>query len=162
MNGLLKNRISIRPAVESDRRFVYEVFESVCDPAICGLDEPLRSQLITMQFGGQCQDYSSKYPNAIDQIIEFDKTRIGRVYTDDSAGRIHIVDIAILPHWRGQGIGTAVLKSIFEVAQQSSKPVSLRVKKENRAVGLYKKLGFKVTGNDSLYVEMSLPPQQAV
>ena len=150
----IDEKICIRPAVESDRRFLYEVFESACDEGIRALAEPMRSQLIEMQFQAQRQTYSASFPDAVDQIIEFEDCAVGRIYTDESDDCIHIVDVALLTQWRGRGIGFTLLSWLTNSASEKQKSVSLRVRKDNPAVGLYKKLGFTYSGEDNFYYEM--------
>ena len=53
--------------------------------------------------------------------------------------------ISLLPHYRGQGIGTALMRAMLErLAQKGVKQVSLAVQKENYAVSMYLKCGFEV------------------
>lgn len=53
--------------------------------------------------------------------------------------------ISLLPHYRGQGIGTALMRAMLErLAQKGVKQVSLAVQKENYAVSMYRKCGFEV------------------
>ncbi|WP_439342309.1 GNAT family N-acetyltransferase [Vacuolonema iberomarrocanum] len=57
--------------------------------------------------------------------------------------------IALVPDYRGQGIGTALLTQLLETAQVQHPAVSLSVRDRNPAVRLYKRLGFaKVEGSD--------------
>ena len=52
--------------------------------------------------------------------------------------------ISLLPHYRGQGIGTALMRAMLErLAQKGVKQVSLAVQKENYAVSMYRKCGFE-------------------
>ena len=51
--------------------------------------------------------------------------------------------ISLLPSYRGHGIGTALLRSLFcLLSAQGFGHVSLSVQKTNRAVRLYRRLGF--------------------
>lgn len=53
--------------------------------------------------------------------------------------------ISLLPHYRGQGIGTSLMRAMLErLAQKGVKQVSLAVQKENYAVSMYRKCGFEV------------------
>lgn len=57
--------------------------------------------------------------------------------------RLELDDVLILPAFRGQGIGTAVLQKIIAEADE---PIYLYVfQKNTRAVSLYEKMGFAVT-----------------
>lgn len=53
-------------------------------------------------------------------------------------------NICILPEYQNQGIGTKILKDIFE--QHKNQTIKLRVFKQNPAKSLYERLGFVVCG----------------
>lgn len=52
--------------------------------------------------------------------------------------------IALLPEYRGQGIGTALLTRLFEAAKNSYTALALSVSPNNPAIRLYKRLGFEI------------------
>lgn len=53
--------------------------------------------------------------------------------------------LAVLEPWRGQGIGTALMEALLsELAARGWRRVSLSCQKPNRAVHLYRRLGFSV------------------
>lgn len=59
--------------------------------------------------------------------------------------------MAVCPAYRGQGIGTTLLKHILEAAQAQFPAVSLNVRSNNPALQLYERMGFvKVTGSEAV------------
>ena len=49
--------------------------------------------------------------------------------------------------YQGQGVGEALLKSVFDVAQETVEQISLTVNAENaRAIAFYKRMGFRECG----------------
>lgn len=62
-------------------------------------------------------------------------------YIDDFTPEL---GMAILPEYRGQGIGTTLLTRLVETAAASYEQISLSVARENPALRLYKRLGFEV------------------
>ena len=53
--------------------------------------------------------------------------------------------ISVLPEFRGYGIGTKLMKRLFEVLRTSGyKQTSLSVQKDNPAVRFYQRLGYKI------------------
>jgi GrpB-like predicted nucleotidyltransferase (UPF0157 family)/ribosomal protein S18 acetylase RimI-like enzyme len=72
-------------------------------------------------------------------------------YVDDTTPELVI---AVLPEYRCQGIGTALLTSLFaELAKKGYGQMSLSVQKDNPAAVLYQMLGFvKVAENDDDYI----------
>lgn len=64
------------------------------------------------------------------------------------------IAIALYRSYRGHGIGTALLnKMLGELKKEGYKRTSLAVQKENYAVKMYRKAGFKTMGeNDEEYI----------
>ena len=62
--------------------------------------------------------------------------------------------VSLYPEYRGHGIGTALMQTMLaELRQAGYRQASLSVQKENYAVRMYKKLGFRVVDeNDSEYL----------
>jgi ribosomal protein S18 acetylase RimI-like enzyme len=73
---------------------------------------------------------------------------------------LNVHDLAVLPHWRGRGIGRALLQAVEQQAlQHGCVKITLEVRQDNaRARALYKSFGFGdfVTGGEttpSLFLE---------
>jgi len=60
----------------------------------------------------------------------------------------HILSIAVLPEYRGQGIGSELLKYLIDLVKMKKiSSIILEVKKNNNiAINVYKKFGFKIIG----------------
>ena len=55
--------------------------------------------------------------------------------------------ISVLPNFRGKGIGSAMMHSLFDLLRERGyKQTSLSVQKDNPAVRFYKRLGYEITG----------------
>jgi len=61
---------------------------------------------------------------------------------------LFIVQFFIEASLRGQGIGTQAVARIVEEAGANGRDVTLEVMKENRALRLYRRFGFQITGED--------------
>jgi ribosomal protein S18 acetylase RimI-like enzyme len=79
-------------------------------------------------------------------------------YVDD---RTPELGIAVVPHRRGEGIGTALLTGLLDAARERYDAVSLSVSADNPAVRLYERLGFaRVAGHrGSLTMLKSIGPR---
>ncbi len=66
---------------------------------------------------------------------------------------VHILNIAVDPACRRQGIATAVLAHLVEIARQNDASfVTLEVREHNRAaIALYESLGFEIIGKREQY-----------
>ncbi len=65
----------------------------------------------------------------------------GYGWVDDQTPEL---SIAILPAWRGKGVGTKLLKQLIDAAQSHYTALSLSVSPDNPARLLYARLGFEV------------------
>lgn len=64
----------------------------------------------------------------------------GYGYVDDNTSEL---SIAVLPEYRGQGIGTQLLTHLF-ASKWGKSSISLNVSADNRAVRLYERFGFDI------------------
>src|SRR5579859_7140495 len=96
---------SIRP---DDRDFLYRVYASTRyeELAPLGWDDAMRDSFLTMQFNAQRTFYQEQFPNASFDIILKHEIPVGRLYVDRRPDELHIIDIALLPEYRNQGIGS--------------------------------------------------------
>lgn len=121
-----------------------------------------KQAFVLSQFKAQDSFYRTEYPKTQFLIIEQDGVPIGRLYTDHRPANIHILDIALLPKVRGQGIGTFLLKQIFTEAEQQKKAVTIFVESCNPAKRLYERLGFKQKpSSGSMYELMERNSEEA-
>jgi ribosomal protein S18 acetylase RimI-like enzyme len=62
--------------------------------------------------------------------------------------------ISVLPEYRNQGIGGELLQKLFELlVEKGYKQTSLSVQKENPALHLYQRMGYKIVcENDEDYI----------
>jgi ribosomal protein S18 acetylase RimI-like enzyme len=74
-----------------------------------------------------------------------------RLFTGDQRGYGYVDDatpelsIALLPEYRGQGIGEKLLTHLLKTAPNCYPAVSLSVLPDNPALRLYQRLGFEIT-----------------
>lgn len=81
----------------------------------------------------------------------FPSTDHGYGYVNDETPEL---TIAILPDYRGRGIGRALLTHLFEATQHRYPALSLSVSPGNPAFGLYQRLGFETVGDDGSSLTM--------
>ena len=95
------------------------------------------------------------------QIIEHQRIA-GYIVARESAGELHINNVAVRDQYRRRGIGSALLARVVEVARRLKVKVAfLEVRSGNRAAqALYEKTGFKAIARRSDYY--SEPREDAV
>jgi ribosomal protein S18 acetylase RimI-like enzyme len=64
--------------------------------------------------------------------------------------------MAVLPGYRGRGIGTALLSTLIDAAARSYPGISLSVVGENPAMVLYSRMGFEIIRSDGASYTMLL------
>ena len=156
---MLLNSIKLRPATADDEPFLRELYASTRADELSILDcaEQQKLAFVEMQFNAQNQQYRTSYPDAKPSLILTDERPIGRMIVDEGDELIQ-VDIALLPEYRGQGIGSRLISALLARASAAGKSVSLHVLRYNRAVQLYTRLGFSMIGQDEMYFRMKWTP----
>jgi ribosomal protein S18 acetylase RimI-like enzyme len=137
----------------------YRLFASdkLAQFAAAGLPQQQAEMLVQMQWRGRNLTYAQQNPGTEDWIISLeDGTSVGRYSLQKTLQGLRMVDLAILPEYRGRGIGTQVLQQISGTIAATSGTFSLRVEKNNPAQRLYARLGFTAINEDELAYEMVL------
>jgi len=148
--------VSLRPITPEDDSFLAGVYASsrAEELAITGWSEGQKAEFCRRQFDAQSAYYAANYPEASFQLIDRNDAPIGRLYVARWEKEIRIVDITMLPEFRGSGIGTKLLRDLQEEARASGKSLSIHVERFNRALGLYERLGFRQVEDKGVYLLM--------
>jgi ribosomal protein S18 acetylase RimI-like enzyme len=148
--------ITVRPEQPQDEPFLYELYASTRQEELeaWGWPPEVRATFLRMQFQASQGGYRTTFPGAEFQVVQVDGRNAGRLAVNRDPAELRVVDIALLPEFRNQGFGPALLQRVFGEAGATGRPVRLSVRKENRAARLYLRLGFVQTGESDLYREM--------
>lgn len=160
MSTIDRSRITYRPRREDDEEFLARLYASTrADEmkAVPWTDEE-KDQFLRMQFRAQTVYYDDHYDPAEFFLIEQDGRPIGRLYLDDEGEDLHIIDIALLPEMRAQGLGAVLLQELLDRAAGEGKPVSIHVEHNNPAMKLYLRLGFRHVDTNGVYHLMKWEP----
>lgn len=153
--------IVLRPQEKKDDSFIESVYRSTreAELKITNWPEPLRAAFITMQSTAQLTDYRAVFPDAAFQVIVYKKQDAGRWYTHERDEEIRLIDITLLPEFRGKGIGAFLLGELIKKADGAQKKISLHVDPANRALQLYLHVGFKHIKNNGRLYYMERKPE---
>lgn len=154
----------LRPAADGDRDLLFEIYASTRAEELDVLpwDDPTKRAFLAQQFDAQDVHYRTHYAHASFDVIEVDGEPAGRLYVNRGRDDVRVIDIALLPPFRGRGIGAALLGEIIDEAAASGRRVSIHVERENRARSLYERLGFEVAADDGgIYMLMERAPGPA-
>jgi GNAT superfamily N-acetyltransferase len=140
--------LSFRPIVDDDEvLFAGRVYASVRKELLADLpwSDAQKAAFLLLQFRAEQAFYRQEYPEADWLVISGGDIDIGRLYLDCEPEDEHrIIDLALLPPYRGRGAGAALLRDLMDEAASAGKALSGEVGKESRAMRLFSRLGFVV------------------
>ena len=152
--------IQLRPVEAKDAAFIEAVYRSTREAELnlTNWSEYQKSAFISMQSTAQLTDYKTKFPGARFQVIIYNKKDAGRFYTGENETEIRLLDITLLPQFRGKGIGKHLLQRLIQRSNKVQKKISLHVMASNPALKLYLRLGFVHIKNDGFHYYMEREP----
>lgn len=160
--GALPSGLILREEQAADLPALREMFRQQRrdDFAALPLNDAARLALIDQQFDAQRSDYRRRFPGMLPLVVTEQDRLVGRLYLAQAEqAQLRILDIALLPAHRGRGLGTALLRAVQAHAAARSLSVGLQVYRDNRAAGLYQRLGFQaVADNDIAWLMVWHPP----
>jgi ribosomal protein S18 acetylase RimI-like enzyme len=149
MSEAYVNSHSLRPALDADEPFLYALYASTraAEFAAWGFPEAQQKMFLDLQFRAQQQHYAA-YPNTAHWIIEAQCAGaiqpIGRLLIARLTDEIRLVDIALLPDFRNQGIGAELVRWVQAEAGNNNQAVRLHVAADSPALSFYTRLGFRL------------------
>ena len=154
------SELTLRPMTNADLPFLLEVYAAARAEELAQVSwsEAEKQAFLASQFNAQHHHYQTYYKTASFDVIEQNGQPIGRLYVDRWPSEIRIVDIALLPSYRSQGLGSHLLSQIQAEARAIGKTVSIHVEKYNPAYHLYSRLGFSKIGETGVYDLLAWKP----
>ncbi len=114
---------------------------------------------LKQQFEAQHTYYLEQFTCAsFDIILDNSGAPIGRLYLEEREDEFRIIDITLLYAQCGQGIGGKLIEDVIDKAAALGKAVRIHVEHTNRAMHLYKRLGFRMIEDQGIYHLMELTP----
>lgn len=160
------NRVYLRPAADdtSDLAFLCALYASTRAEELAPVPWPdeVKAAFLRSQFEAQHAHYHQHYAGANFDVIMLDDAPhggvpIGRLYVHRTPGEFRLMDIALLPEYRNQGIGSALIEAVLAEADAAGVFVGLHVERFNPAYRLYSRLGFVDVEDREVYVYMTRP-----
>lgn len=148
----------LRPARDRDVPFLKRLYRHSRDAefAHSNWSPEQKAAFCDMQFTFQHADWLRRFENGWFLVVTQRSAPIGRLYLDMGQDEARVVDITLLPEWRGKGIGAALLTMAAQWA--APRPLALQVDEINPAWRLYTRLGFVEQGRQGGRVQMTLNP----
>ncbi|MGH9445427.1 MAG: GNAT family N-acetyltransferase [Terriglobia bacterium] len=148
--------ISLRSEQPEDQDMVRSIYASTrtAEMDVAPWTDDQKEAFLNMQFRLQTAHFRRNYPDASFDIILENGAPVGRLYVAREVDEVCILDIAVLPDYRGKGIGTLIVRRLMVEASDRGAPLRLHVERNNRALRLYDRLGFQVITGGPVYLEM--------
>lgn len=155
--------LEFRPISDADLPFLQALYASTRadEMALSGWSQEQIAAFLALQFRAQHAHYQTHYPSARFDLILQNRQAIGRLYLDQWDDEYRLIDIALLPEYRNQGLGTRVLHDILAQAASEDKVVRIHVEHFNPALRLYQRLGFRQLEDKGVYLFMEWRGQSA-
>lgn len=156
--------VGFRPITGADRDTLAEIYASTRREELAPLldwSEAQKEAFLRQQFEHQHNFYQQTYSEAAYALITRGEEVLGRLYVDRRGDEIRIIDIALLPQHRGQGIGGSIVQGLLEEAatREQGRVVRIHVEHSNPAMRLYQRLGFREIEDKEIYKLMEWRPE---
>lgn len=152
--------VTLRPETPGDRSFLLDLYLSTRDDeaGFRDLDPKQRSTLLARQFAWQHEQYHAANPHGWFTIVTVNDAPAGRLYLVRRPDCFHVLDLSLLPQYRGHGIGTRLLQTVQAEATRTQLPILLRVLADNSARRFYAQLGFQTISEENFRLRLEWRP----
>lgn len=155
--------LALQPIGSGDEAALLAIFASTREQEReqFGWPEEQWNAFIRQQFMAQHTQYSTAYANPSFDLVLRDGEIAGRLYVDRSPQEIRVVDIALLPRHRRQGVGRQLLQDLIDESDALGIALGLHVEKNNPILDFYRRLGFLNEADRGVYWYMCRPARPA-
>ncbi len=152
--------LNLRAETADDLDFAATLYASTrqAEMDVLAWSDAEKSAFCRMQFNAQHSHYVGHYPGVRFLMIERDGVRVGRVYVEQTAKALLLMEITLSPEQRGAGVGGAIAVALLQHARANALPMHLHVEPLNPAKRLYERLGFRDVETQGFYTFMVCDP----
>jgi ribosomal protein S18 acetylase RimI-like enzyme len=142
-----------------EEEFLFSVYEAFRRPefGMLGWSDSELTAFLRMQFDAQTLHFTRAFPDGDNLLVLVGDEPAGRLLVSRSETEICIVDIGLLPDFRGLGVGGELVRLVAAEGNMLGLPVTCHVAQDNVARGFWEHLGFQARGLDGLHVAMERP-----
>ena len=139
--------ISLRPATEADKEFLYELHRTTMREyieATWGWEEEW-----------QRREFEGRFRKDRQQVILANGTPVGMLEVEYRPDQLFIANIQVRPSAQRRGIGSIIINQLVAQGRSTKQPVTLQVLEVNvDALRLYERLGFVITERTPPHIQM--------
>jgi GNAT superfamily N-acetyltransferase len=154
---------TLTPIGPDDAELLLRIYASTRAEELAGVawSDAQREVFLRQQFTAQHAYYQEHYAGASFDVIRVEGRPCGRLYVARWPREIRVMDIALLPECRNEGLGGRVLAALLAEARAAGLPVTIHVERMNRALRFYERLGFRVKEDKGVYLFLEWLPAEA-
>ena len=130
-------RASLRPATPDDKEFLWNLH--------CDTMREYVEQVWGWDEAWQRGRFLERFDSGKRRIVELDGVSVGAIQVDRQPDHIFLKNLHITPSYQNRGIGTQLIESLIEEADEREVPLRLQVLRVNPSRRLYERLGFHET-----------------
>jgi ribosomal protein S18 acetylase RimI-like enzyme len=148
--------VSLRAIVPGDEELLFRIFASTREGewSVLNWSAAAKDAFLRQQCAAQHRHYQEAFAGGQFSVLVAAGEAIGRLYIWREAAEMRIIDLALLPAWRGRSIGSRLLRGLLEEAAANRQRVVIHVEANNPARRLYDRLGFRAVTNNGVYWRM--------
>jgi ribosomal protein S18 acetylase RimI-like enzyme len=137
--------VTTRPMNDDDSMLLFELYASsrADELSRTGWATPQQRSFFRMQAQNQERYFLRHYDHLDRRTICINGFSAGRLLVDRPSHAITIVDLALLPAFRGRGVGSLLIRCILEEAAELDVPVHLSLPKNSESLKTCERVGFR-------------------
>ena len=116
--------------------------------------QPLTAELMQWNEANQRRSIEEALADEDASILVHEEVDAGWLHVIETRRDVHLGHLYLAPQARNRGLGTTFLRWMGERAKRKEKNFTLEVLKNNRARGLYERLGFRIIETSPLKFTM--------
>jgi ribosomal protein S18 acetylase RimI-like enzyme len=137
---------SFRPIARQDFAFCWSIYREAM--------QPLTAALMQWNEANQRRGIEEALADEDASILVHEEVDAGWLHVIETRRDVHLGHLYLAPQARNRGLGTTFLRWMGERAKRKEKNFTLEVLKNNRARGLYERLGFRIIETSPLKFTM--------
>ncbi len=140
----MNHEVTFRLTEPRDRDFLLRVYDSTRERELAAVPwtPQQKAAFVEQQFTAQEHHYHTEFPGAQFSVIQHRGGDVGRVYITREPC-IHMLDLTVLPEFRGRRIGGTVVRRLQQEARQQGSALTVYVEVFNPALQWFEKRGFR-------------------
>lgn len=156
--GARQVTISLRPIAPEDQPFLLALYGSTREQELArvAFTPEQKAAFVAHQFDAQSRHYA-QFRDTTFELVLVDGEPAGRLLLGRWERELRIVDVALMPAFRGAGIGARLLAPVLAEADARGVPTTIHVERENPAQRLYARLGFAPVAEEGVYQRWERP-----